>query len=95
MTFKELVNKLLICIKIQNRSQVELLYNLEVDFKEINEVEYGFFLAKEKDPDYRFNTDVGSMVDCYNELSESDKKKAYIYPKYDMADFTRLYLGVR
>ena len=94
MTFDGLCVQLLTGIKIPNES-IKILGKLEIDFKETGEVGYGFCLAEEKNPTKRFYSDVKTMIEDYEKLSEDDKKRAYIFTQFDMIDRPRLYLGLK
>ena len=95
MTFKELREQLFLGIKISDKLQFNLIDSLEIDFDELGEVEYGFWLAKEKNPTESFNLNVECLINSYKKMSKCDQKKAYIYTRYNMVDDPILGLGIK
>lgn len=94
MTFKEFNSRLPrnisykgICVVAINKLEIKFTGTIE---ENVDDLENGF-CPKNK---HAFNKDVRSLIWRYIRLSAENKKKAYIYIYYTLADYPLLTLGI-
>lgn len=94
MTLKELTEKLRWCVRY-SKADVELLKDLEVVFNDgTNELEYAFDLGRIETAKKFFRKNMHLVAELYANLTEEDKKKAYLYIYYNATEDPLLLIGL-